>query len=163
MLSTKTLSVEAIGDRDLLVIRDFDAPRVLVFEAITRPELVRQWMLGPGGWTMPVCDVDLRPGGAFRYVWRKDGKDMGLSGTFREIVPPERIVHTETFDQDWTGGEAEVTTVLHETDGRTTLSMTVRYASAAARAGAMATGMVDGMSGTYDRLADLLASGAAGK
>ena len=87
---------------------------------------------------------------------------MGISGTFREIVPPERIVHTEIFDQDWTGGEAAVTTVLHETGGRTTLSMTVRYASAAARAGAMATGMVEGMSGTYDRLADMLASGGVG-
>ena len=162
MPSTKTLSVEAVGERDLLVTRDFDAPRALVFEAITQPALLRQWMLGPGGWTMPVCEVDLRPGGAFRYVWRKDGKDMGLSGTFREIVPPERIVHTEIFDQDWTGGEAEVTTVLQERGGRTTLSMTVRYASAAARAGAMATGMVEGMSGTYDRLADMLASGAIG-
>jgi uncharacterized protein YndB with AHSA1/START domain len=162
MPSTKTLTVEAVGERGLLVTRAFDAPRAVVFEALTRPELLQQWMLGPGGWTMPVCEIDLRPGGAFRYVWRKDGKDMGLSGTFREIVPPERIVHTETFDQDWTGGEAEVTTVLRESAGRTTLSMTVRYASAAARAGAMATGMVDGMSGTYDRLADMLASGAIG-
>jgi uncharacterized protein YndB with AHSA1/START domain len=84
---------------------------------------------------------------------------MSMTGTFLEIVPPERIVHTEIFDEDWTGGEALVTTILTEANGRTTLSMTVRYSSAAAREGAIRTGMVDGMSGTYDRLAELLATG----
>jgi len=82
---------------------------------------------------------------------------MGISGTFREIVPPKRIVHTEIFDQDWAGGEAEVTTTLREANGRTTLSMTVRYASAAAREAALESGIVDGMSETYDTLAALLA------
>jgi uncharacterized protein YndB with AHSA1/START domain len=162
MLSTKTLNVETVGDRDLLITRDLDAPRALVFEAFTRPALIRQWLLGPDGWTMPVCEVDLRPGGRFRYVWRKGDVDMGMTGIFRVIVPPERIVHTEIFDQDWTGGETLVTTVLREANGRTTISMTVRYASTEARAGALKTGMIEGMSGTYDRLAALIASGEIG-
>jgi len=159
MSSTRTLTVKRVGERDLLIVREFDAPRTLVFEAITTPALIKRWLLGRG-WTMPVCEVDLRPGGKFRYVWRKDGKDMGMSGTFREIVAPERIVDTEIFDEDWTGGETEVTTTLREANGRTTLSMTVRYASAAARQAALETGMVDGMSETYDTLAQLLADGS---
>jgi uncharacterized protein YndB with AHSA1/START domain len=108
---------------------------------------------------MPVCEIDLRPGGAFRYVWRKDGKDMGMSGTFREIVPPSRIVHTEIFDQDWTGGETLVTTTFEEAQGRTTLAVRVRYTSEAARAAALKTGMTQGMSDTYDRLAVMIANG----
>jgi uncharacterized protein YndB with AHSA1/START domain len=162
MLSTKTLTVETVGDNELLFTRDFDAPRALVFEAMTKPELLRRWMLGPAGWTMPVCEIDLRPGGKFRYVWRKDGNDMGMSGTFREIEPPERIVHTEAFDQNWTGGETLVTTTLNEVNGRTTLSLRVRYGSAEARDGALKTGMVNGMSDTYDRLEDMFASGEIG-
>jgi uncharacterized protein YndB with AHSA1/START domain len=159
MPATHSLTVTPVGNDELLFTRDFDAPRELVFEAITTPALLQQWMLGPGGWTMPVCEVDLRPGGRFRYVWRKDGKDMGMSGTFREIVAPERIVHTEIFDQDWTGGETLVTTLLTEAAGRTTLTTRVRYTSAAARAGALQTGMVGGMSDTYDRLQGLITSG----
>ena len=163
MLSTKTLTINAVGDSDLLITRDLDAPRPLVFKALTTPALLKRWLLGPAGWTMPVCEIDLRPGGKFRYEWRNGDVSMGLTGTFREIVPPERIVHTEVFDDDWTGGESLVTTTLQEVDGRTTVSMTVRYASAAAREGALKTGMVDGMSATYDRLAELLASGGIGE
>jgi uncharacterized protein YndB with AHSA1/START domain len=159
MAISKTLTVESIGDDELLITRVFDASRDLVFEALTKPELLQRWMLGPDGWTMPVCEIDLRPGGAFRYVWRKNGKDMGMRGTFREIVRPARIVHTEIFDQDWTGGETLVTTTLDETAGRTTLAVRVRYASEAARAGALKTGMTEGMSDTYDRLAVLFAKG----
>jgi uncharacterized protein YndB with AHSA1/START domain len=159
MPSPNPLTVTQVGDHELLFTRDFDAPRSLVFEAHTTPALLQQWLLGPGGWTMPVCEVDLRPGGRFRYVWRKNGKDMGISGVYREIVPPERIVHTEIFDQDWTGGETLVTSTFTEANGRTTLTMTVAYASAAARAGALQTGMVGGMSDTYDRLQDLITRG----
>jgi uncharacterized protein YndB with AHSA1/START domain len=161
MATPTTLTVEPVGEDELLITRVFEAPRALVFDAHTRPDLVRRWMLGPGGWTMPVCEIDLRPGGSFRYVWRKDGKDMGLSGTFREIVPPSRIVHTEIFDQDWTGGETLVTTTFEEAPGRTTLAIRVRYSSGAARAAALGTGMTQGMSDTYDRLAEMLGNGEA--
>jgi uncharacterized protein YndB with AHSA1/START domain len=159
MTSTKTLSVEPVGESDLVITRLFDAPRTLVWDALTRPDLLQKWLLGPDGWTMPVCEVDLRPGGTFRYVWRKDGQDMGMTGTFKEISKPSRIVHTEIFDQDWTGGETLVTTTLDESKGRTTVTIRVHYASAAARAGALQTGMTDGMSQTYDRLERLIADG----
>jgi uncharacterized protein YndB with AHSA1/START domain len=155
-LGTGTLTVERVGESDLRFVREFDAPRDLVFRAHTTPARLEQWLLGPDGWTMPVCEVDLRPGGRFRYVWRKGHIEMGMTGTFLEIAPPGRIVHTEIFDEDWTGGETVVTTVFDEADGRTTLSMTVRYSSAAARDGALATGMISGMSTTYDRLAGQL-------
>jgi uncharacterized protein YndB with AHSA1/START domain len=159
MPHTNTLSVEPVGDRDLLITRGFNAPRSLVFRAFTTPALVQQWLLGPGGWTMPVCEIDLRPGGAFRYVWKKGDAEMGMRGTFREIVRPARIVHTEVFDQDWTGGETTVTTVFDEVDRRTVVSMTVRYSSAEARAGAMKSGMTDGMGEAYERLDAMFASG----
>ena len=81
------------SDREIRITRDFDAPRQLVFDAFTKPELVRRWLLGPPGWTMPICEIDLSVGGAYRYVWRKEGvSDMGLGGVFQEIVSPERIL-----------------------------------------------------------------------
>ena len=140
--------------------RVFDAPRRLVFEAYTTPELLERWLLGPPGWSLPVCEIDLRVGGALRFVWRgPDGAEMGMGGVYREIVRPERLVHTELFDQDWTGGETLVTTVLDEAAGRTTLTSTVRYGSQEARDAALRTGMAHGVAASYDRLAGLLASG----
>lgn len=141
--------------------RVLDAPRGLVFDALTKPELVTRWLLGPPGWTMPVCEIELKVGGKFRYEWRgPDGQTMGMVGVFREIARPGRLVHTEVFDEDWTGGETEVTTVLVEQGGKTTLTITVRYASRAARDGALKTGMEQGAAASYDRLAELLASTA---
>lgn len=151
------VSVTTSSDREIEIERSFDAPRPRVFEALTRPELVRQWLLGPPGWTMPVCEIDLRPGGAFRYVWQNPQKeDMGMSGKFREIVPPDRIVHTELFDVDWTHGETSVTTVLTERGGRTTVTITVLYSSREARDGALQSGMESGLEAGYDLLETLL-------
>ena len=157
MSATHTIRVENAGDRELLITRAFNAPRASVFRALTTPALVKRWLLGPGGWTMPVCEIDLTPGGAFRYVWRRDREEMGVSGTFREIVPPERIVHTEVFNDDWTGGGSLVTTMLDEMNGRTTMSMTIHYASPDSRAIALASGMLEGMTVTYERLDAMLA------
>jgi uncharacterized protein YndB with AHSA1/START domain len=154
-----SLSVTTPSDREILITRVFDAPRTLVFDCMTQPELVKRWLLGPPGWTMPVCEIDLRVGGRYRYVWRgPDGTEMGMGGVYREIVPPERIVQTELFDQDWTGGETVGTAVLTEKDSRTTLTLTILYSSKEARDGALSTGMTEGMSAGYDRLAELLAS-----
>jgi len=154
-----TLTVTTPSDREILITRAFDAPRNLVFDCVSKPELVKRWLLGPPGWTMPVCEIDLRVGGRYRYVWRHaDKKDMGMGGVFREIVRPERIVQTELFDEDWTGGETVATTILTEQGGRTTLAITVLYTSKAAREGALSTGMTKGMEASYDRLAELLAS-----
>lgn len=159
MNAANTLQVTAPSDREIVMTRVFDAPRQLVFDAHTKPDLVRRWLLGPPGWTMPVCEIDLRVGGRFRYVWRKDdGAEMGMGGVFREIVRPERIVHTELFDQDWTGGETVSTTRFTERDDRTTLTITTLYSSKEARDGALKSGMTDGMEAGYARLDELLAA-----
>src|SRR5947199_8947203 len=108
MKSTGILTVVARGDREIVLTRVFDAPRRLVFDALTKPELVRRWLLGPPGWSMVVCEIDLKVGGAYRYVWRhdRDGSEFGMRGVYREIVPPERLVNTESFDRPWYPGEA---------------------------------------------------------
>lgn len=142
--------------------RVFDAPRNLVFDCHTKPELVKRWLLGPPGWTMPVCEIDLRVGGKFRYEWQNvDGRKMGMGGVYREIVSPQRLVHTELFDEDWTGGETLGTLVLTEDGGKTTLTQTVLYSSKQARDGALGTGMMDGMEAGYARLDELLAAAPA--
>jgi uncharacterized protein YndB with AHSA1/START domain len=161
-MATGTLKVTLPNDREILMTRVFDAPRKLVFEALTRPELLKQWFFGPPGWMLAVCDVDLRVGGAYRYVWRKaDGREMGMGGTFREIVRPERLVTTETFDQPWYPGDAVSTLVLTERGGRTTLTVNVRYDSKEVRDGVLEYPMTDGVEAGYDRLAGWLASAEA--
>jgi uncharacterized protein YndB with AHSA1/START domain len=155
----ETLRVTTPADHEIAMTRAFDAPRALVFEACTKPELLERWLLGPPGWTLPVCEIDLKVGGALRFVWRgSDGTETGMSGAYREVAP-ERLVHTELFDADWTGGETLVTTVLREqAAGRTTLTSTVLYSSREARDAALRTGMEQGVAASYDRLAELLAS-----
>ncbi len=163
-MDTGTLNVTTPTDREIVITRVFDAPRRLVFDCMTKPELVQRWLLGPPGWTMPICEIDLRVGGRYRYVWRKAGqKDMGMGGVFREIVRPERIAQTGLFDEDWTGGETLETSLLTEQAGKTTLTITVVYASHEARDGALRTGMTGGMATSYDKLAELLASLPAGE
>jgi uncharacterized protein YndB with AHSA1/START domain len=140
--------------------RAFDAPRRLIFDAFTKPELVKQWLLGPPGWTMPVCEIDLRVGGVYRYVWRRDtdGSEMGMGGVYREIVAPERLVATEKFDQAWYPGEAVISTVFVEQGGKTTITQTVLYQSREARDAVLKSGMEKGVAASYDRLAELLVS-----
>jgi uncharacterized protein YndB with AHSA1/START domain len=153
----ESFKVSAQGDRELLMTRMFDAPRTLVFDAFTKPELVRQWLVGPPGWTMPVCEIDLRVGGSYRYVWRNEnGHEMGMGGVFREIVPPERIVSTEKFDQSWYPGEAVGTIVLTERGGKTTLTQTVRYDTAEALQAVLKSPMEEGVAAGYNRLEELL-------
>ena len=90
------------NDRDLVITRAVAAPRGVVFDAWTSRPLVSQWLLGPEGWTMPVCEIDLRPGGAWRYTWRKaDGREMGMGGSYREVRPPERTAWTEPRGPEW--------------------------------------------------------------
>ena len=160
MKNAETLQVTAPGEREIVMTRGFDAPRQLVFDAHTKPELIKRWLLGPPGWSMPVCEIDLRVGGKYRYLWRHDrnGNEMGMGGLYREIVAPERIVHTERFDEAWYPGEALNTLVLVETGGRTTLTQTVRYESREARDAVLKSGMESGVAASYERLADLLAS-----
>jgi uncharacterized protein YndB with AHSA1/START domain len=156
------LQVTTPSDREIAMTRVFDAPSHLVFEALTTPELVKRWLLGPPGWSMPRCDIDLKVGGAYRYVWRQDdgGREFGTGGVFREIHPPERLVHTERMDG--APGEALVTTSLVEQGGRTTLTLTMLFDSQEARDGALQSGMEKGVAVSYDRLADLLAAAQVG-
>ena len=146
------------GDREIVVVRTFDAPRDLVFEAFTKPELVKRWMLGPDGWSMPVCTIDLRPGGKSRYEWANAERKaaMGLTATFKEISPPERIVHTEKFDEDWTQGETIITTLFTEKAGKTVMTMTIAYSSPETRDMVLKSGMEQGMARGYERLDELL-------
>src|SRR6059036_1012097 len=126
------------SDREIVIRRVLDAPRRLVWEAWTNAEHLPHWMLGPPGWTMPVCQIDLRPGGAWHFVWRRsDGTEMAMHGVYREIKPPERLVNTESWGGDWP--ETLNTLVLSEKDGKTTISQTVLYPSKEARDAAFKT------------------------
>lgn len=154
-----TMTVDQPTDTSLVVTRRFKAPPPLVFEAFTTPALLRRWMIGPDGWVMSVCEVDLRVGGTFRYVWSKPGvPDMGMGGTFVEIDRPRRIVHREIFDVDWTGGETTVTSEFTADGGGTVMRLTVQYATREGRDGALATGMTSGMEMGYARLDEILAA-----
>jgi uncharacterized protein YndB with AHSA1/START domain len=159
MFYPDSFTVSAPTDREIQVTRDFNAPRHLVFDSFTKPELVRRWLLGPPGWTMPICEIDLKEGGAYRYVWHKDGeKDMGMGGIFREIVAPERLVATEKFDESWYPGEALDTTVFSEQGGITTITITILYESKEARDTARRSDVERGMAAGYNRLEELLST-----
>jgi uncharacterized protein YndB with AHSA1/START domain len=158
MRNVGQLTVSTPSDREIVMTRAFDAPRHLVFEAMTQPELLKRWLLGPEGWTLPVCEIDLRKGGAYRYVWQKGDTRMGMGGVYKEIAAPERIVQTEVFDDAWYPGEAINTTVLSEENGRTLLTLTILYQSKEARDGVLSSPMEEGVGASYDRLAELLAS-----
>ena len=153
------LEITLPSDREIVITRSFDAPRELVWDAHTKPALVRRWLLGPPGWEMPVCEIDLRIGGKYRYEWedKARGKKMGMGGVLTEVVKPERIGSREKFDDDWTGGETVNMQVFTEAGGRTTSTLTVHYASKQARDGAAASGMTDGMEAGYARLDEVLA------
>ena len=161
MMNDHRLQVTTPGDREIAMTRTFDAPRRMVWDACTKPELIRRWLLGPEGWTMPVCEVDLRVGGSYRFVWRKGDQEMGMGGVYREIAAPGRLVNTEKFDQPWYEGEAVATLVLAERGGKTTITTTVVYASRDVRDGVLKSGMESGVATSYDRLAGILAETAA--
>lgn len=154
------LDISLPTDREIVITRSFDAPRELVWDCHTKPALVRRWLLGPPGWEMPVCEIDLRVGGMYRYEWldKSRGKTMGMGGTFTAVTKPEHIGAREKFDDDWTGGETEVSQLFTEKAGRTTLTLTVLYASKEARDGAAKSGMTDGMEHGYQLLDQVLAS-----
>ena len=156
MKNTGTLKVVAQGDREILMTRVFDAPRALVFKALTTPALLKRWF-GPHEWSLVECEIDLRVGGAWRFLSRgPGGRTMGMRGTYREIAPPGRLQYTETFDDFAHAGEALVTVTLVEENGRTTLTNHVRGPSKEVRDAVLKSGMEHGAAETYDRLAALL-------
>lgn len=154
MLNTGTLKVDLPSDREVRLTRVFKAPRALVYDCLTKPELVKRWF-GPHGHHLSVCDIDLREGGGFRYVVdTPDGRKLGMHGIYHRLTPPDGLVHSESFDDF--PGEAQVTTTLTEENGVTTLTATVMAPSKEARDGMVATGMEHGAAESYDRMADLL-------
>lgn len=163
-MSSGKLKVVAQGELEIVMTRDFDAPRNLVFDAWIKPELVRRWLLGPEGYSMSVCEIDARPGGSYRFGWRDDtsGEEMGMGGEYLEVVRPERIVTTEKFDQAWGPGEAVQTTSFTESGGKTTVVNTVRYETREARDAVLQSPMEEGTAICYDRLDEILASQSAG-
>jgi uncharacterized protein YndB with AHSA1/START domain len=156
MKNTGTLKVETRGDREIVMTRVFDAPRELVFRALTTPELLKRWF-GPHGWTLAECEIDLRVGGAWRFFSKgPNGRTMGMRGVYRVIAPPERLEYTESFDEWPQQGSALITITLAERNGRTTLTGVSLAPSREVRDAVIATGMEHGAAETYDRLADML-------
>jgi uncharacterized protein YndB with AHSA1/START domain len=160
MKDAPTLQVTTPSEREIAMIRVFNAPRRLVFDAWTKPELLKRWLGVRGGWSLAVCEIDLKVGGTYRYVWRKDsgGTEMGMRGVYREIVRPDRLVSTEVFDDPWYEGEAVDTLVLVEKGGQTTATTTVVYASREVRDAVLKTPMARGVAESYDKLDEVLAS-----
>ena len=150
------VDVTTPSDREIRTARTVDAPAALVFECHTRPDLLKRWLLGPDGWTMPVCEVDLKVGGAYRYQWLGTaGETMAMSGVYREVDAPTRIVQTQLFNDD-PASEAIVTLELVEAQGRTTVINHILYPSKDVRDMMLNSGMADGMEAGYGRLEGLM-------
>jgi uncharacterized protein YndB with AHSA1/START domain len=155
------------GDREVRVTRAFNAPRQLVWDAHTRPELIARWQ-GYDGWDMPVCDMDVRVGGQYRWQWRnrEDGTQFGFFGIFSEVDVPSKLVHAQYYDPgnaDFAMPEGDpciVSMELREEDGVTTLVCTLTFASKEARDEAVSTGMTEGMEHSYTRLDEMCHAGA---
>ena len=167
-MTTDKAQVTLPSEREVRVIRSFRAPRALVYRAYTEPQLIQRWLLGPPGWSMPVCEMDVRVGGRYRWRWRndQDGSEFGFAGTFREVEPEARLVHTEAYDpgtvvDGYPSGDAIVRVTFTEEEGVTTVTTLIDFASKEARDAAIATGMTDGMEESY-QLLDRLLGGIAG-
>ncbi len=156
--NSESFTVTTPSDREIRLTRLFDAPRNLVFEAMTRPEHVRQWWgCLADGYSVPVCEIDLRPGGAWRFVSRTPkGELVAFYGVYREIAPPERLMFTEIFEQ-FPDAESVVTAVYTEENGKTRLTATVLYPSVEVRDMVLKSGMDRGAAISYDRLEDVVA------
>ncbi|HWM03356.1 MAG TPA: SRPBCC family protein [Actinophytocola sp.] len=155
-----TLAVTTSTDRDIVLTRQFAAPRELVFDAHTKPELLRRWF-GPHDWTLAECDVDLRPGGAWRYLMHgPNGAEMTLRGVYLEVAPPERLVTTESNVDCYARADHEslATMEFAECAGGTLLTNTISFATREVRDAVLGTEMERGVAQGLDRLAELLAS-----
>jgi uncharacterized protein YndB with AHSA1/START domain len=162
MRNDETFKVTTPSDYEISMSRTFDAPRDLVYQGITKPELVKQWLTGPPGWTMPVCEMDVRVGGAYRFQWSgPEGKVMAAGGVFREVTPPAGFKASERFDEAWYPGEALVTYTLEEMGSQTLLTLNIRYATVEGRDAALKAPMDKGVSISFSQLEGLLASQAA--
>jgi uncharacterized protein YndB with AHSA1/START domain len=165
MNALSKLKVETPTDREVRVTREFEAPAQLVWDAYTKPELLKKWMFGFDGWSLLVCEMDVRIGGAYRWRWQNDegSQEFGFFGKFIEVTPPTKFVHQQhydpgTFGVPMTSEPVIITTTFAEANDVTVLTVTMLYASKEERDGAIATGMTDGMEVSYQRVDALLAS-----
>ena len=160
MIANSTMKVTTPSDKEIVVTREFNAPRQMVWDAMTKPEFLKRWMFGPPGWELAVCEDSGEAGGNFRYVWNQGGVPaMTMSGVNKEVVAPERCVRTERFEFGCApqAGEQHATMVLVENGGKTIMTLTLVYPSKEARDRAVASGMEQGMAMGYNRLDDILA------
>jgi uncharacterized protein YndB with AHSA1/START domain len=163
------IEVSQPSDREVRVVRTFNAPRQLVWDAHTKPELMQKWCYGYPGWRLPICDMDVREGGTYRWRWRsdEDGKEFGFYGTFSEVKAPSKLAHDQYYDPGDmgfgmpVGDPCLITLELSEDNGVTTLVNTLKFASQQARDEAVATGMTDGMEVGYARIDDMYAKQSA--
>lgn len=163
-MTTYAAQLREISATEIEVSRRFAAPRDLVFRAFTEPELMQRWLLGPPGWTMPVCEMDLRVGGAYRWEWQSETEDarFGFHGTFLEVVVPERLVETQYYDPGSLGGEmgfCTCTLVFAEVADETLVTTRIAYETPEAMQAALATGMTKGMEMSYQQLDLVLRTG----
>jgi uncharacterized protein YndB with AHSA1/START domain len=157
---TDSLIITTPSDHEIVMTRVFNAPRNLVFDAYTKPPLVKQWLGVRSGWTLDVCEIDLRKGGKYRYVWiHAKGTEMGMGGVFRDVVPNERLVSSEKFDQSWYEGECIGTVTFIEKAGKTTLTMALLYDSKKIRDAVLASPMKDGIVDGFNLLEKMLGGG----
>ncbi len=169
-LKTPNAQVSLPGDTEVRVTRDFKAPRTLVWQAHTEPKLVKRWMRGPPGWSMPMCEMDVQVGGKYRWRWRSDesGQEFGFHGTFKEVDAPAKLIHDQHYDPGGVGGEmdasepANIRTSFSEKKGVTTLETVMKFASTEIRDAALLTGMTDGMEQSYQLLETLFAEEQGG-
>jgi uncharacterized protein YndB with AHSA1/START domain len=161
-MSTATLELTTPSDREIAMTRVFNAPRQLVFDCFTQPELLKRWGIGPRAWTLTECEIDLRVGGKWRFVTTKNTSEtMTIYGVFLEVVAPEKLVQTEHFEEAWYPGEGHNTTTFVESGGKTTMTIRCLYDSKETRDIVLKSGMEGGVSTSYDRLAELLPTFAA--
>lgn len=151
--------VDLRSDTEIVITRDFAAPRSLVYLAFIKPALVQRWLLGPPGWTMPVCEIDLRVGGDYHYRWREgaSGHEFGLRGTFDGIEAERELVSREHFEDTEPAGESHVVTTFEDLGDTTRVTYVITVGSKAAREAAYASGMTDGMEMSFASLDKLLA------
>ena len=154
-----TLQLTTPGEREIVLKRLFAFPRRWVFDAFTKPELLKRWLFGVPDASLIACRVALKAGDTFRYVWRNpDGTKIGMSGVCLEFKRPDRLVATEKFDKPWYPGEAVGTVTFVEEDRVTELTQTLRYESPQAREIVLSTHIEHAIAMGYDRLAELLES-----
>ncbi len=158
MPGSHRLAVHTSGDRDIIITRNFDAKRTQVFAALTVPEHLKRWLLGPTGWEMYRCDIDLKKGGHYRFCWRRnsDGNELSMGGSYVEIDPPYTLIATEKFEKLWYPGEALITQTLSKRDNKSSLHMTMSYESREARDLVLKSEMATGLEQSYQKLDDLL-------